>query len=116
MLDYGKHKKSSGKKNCKNREYHVQKNEYVEHQYIKFYCTTNQFPLLPFCGPHNKAHVVRGLSKHYHMCFDTKLGYDTCAIHFNPCECTHFASAIDSYCNPDVSQRQQPCYQPVKDY
>ena len=33
--------KRSSKKKCKNIEYHVQNNEYVEHQDVKMYCTTN---------------------------------------------------------------------------
>ena len=35
-------------KNCKNRKYPVQKDEDFEHQYVKFYFTSNQIPELPF--------------------------------------------------------------------
>ena len=38
-----------------------------------FFCNTKQFLLLPFFGQHTKPYGVRGLSKHYHMLFDTKL-------------------------------------------
>ena len=57
----------------KNREYHVQNNEYVEHQDVKMYCATNQFPELMFLWPHNNPHDVRRLGKHYCMTFDPKL-------------------------------------------
>ena len=56
-----------------NREYHVQKNEDIEHQYVKVYCTTNQFPPLKICGPHNEQHGVNGLSKNDQMRFFLKL-------------------------------------------
>ena len=44
------------------------------------YLNTNQFPALPFCGPRYKPHGERGLSKHYHLRFDPKLGNGVCAI------------------------------------
>ena len=65
---------------CTYREYHVQYNAAVEHQDVKIYCNTSQFPLLSFCGPHSKPHGTRGLSNHYHFRFDTKLGIGVCAI------------------------------------
>ena len=55
---------------------------------MKIYCATNQFPELQFFGSHNKPHVVRGLGKHCHMRFDTKLGHGKCEIHHITCECT----------------------------
>ena len=58
------------------REYHVQDNAVVEHQYVKMYCNRSKFPALPFCDPYSKPHGARGLSKHYHFSFDTKLGND----------------------------------------
>ena len=58
----------------------MQKDEDVEHQDVKLYCATNQSPESQFFDPHNKPHGVRGLSKHYHMRFDTKLGHGTCEI------------------------------------
>ena len=36
----------------KNRDYNVQNNEDVEHQDVKIYCTTNQFPEFKFCFTH----------------------------------------------------------------
>ena len=65
----------------------MQKDKDVEHQDVKIYCNTNQFPLLPFCGPHKKPHGARGLGKNYQMLFDPKLGHVTCAICRIPFEC-----------------------------
>ena len=39
------------------------------------------------CDPHPKPHGARGLSKHYHLSFDTNLGNGVCAIHLIPCAC-----------------------------
>ena len=44
------------------------------------YCNTNQLPELPFCGPHSKPHGAMGLSKHYHLSFNPKLGNGICEI------------------------------------
>ena len=69
------------------RQYHVQDNADVEHQDVKMYCNTNQFPELPFCDPHYKPCVARGLSKHYNLCFDLKIVMGICAIRCIPCAC-----------------------------
>ena len=45
------------------REYHVQDNADVAQNDLKMYCDTNQFPALPFCGPHQNPHGARGLIK-----------------------------------------------------
>ena len=45
------------------------------------YCNTSQFPELSFFGPHYKSHGARGLSKHYHLRFDTKLDMGIFAMH-----------------------------------
>ena len=63
------------------RQYHVQYNADVAHQYVRIYCNTSQFPLLPFCGPHSKPHGPKGLIKHYHLHFDPKLGNGVCTLH-----------------------------------
>ena len=68
-------------------KYHVQDNAAVELKYVKIYCNTNQFPALPFCGPHYKPYCARGLSKHYHLRFYPKLGMGVCAIRRVPCAC-----------------------------
>ena len=45
--------KSGKVKKWINGEYKVEKNEYVEHQDVKMYYNTNQFPLLSFFGKQN---------------------------------------------------------------
>ena len=70
-------------------------NKDVEHQDIKMYCSTNQFPELKFIGTHHRPHGVRGLGKHYHMSFDIRLGHDTYAIRSIPCDFTLCNSIIE---------------------
>ena len=77
------------------RQYHVQDNADVSHKDVKIYCNTNKFPSLPFCGPHSKPHGTRGMSKHYHLCFDIKLGHGVCAILCIPCACVVCTSMLD---------------------
>ena len=60
------------------KKYHVQDNADVELKYLKMYCNTNQLPALPFCGLYSKPHGTRGLSWHYHLSFDPKLGMGLC--------------------------------------
>ena len=69
------------------KEYHVQDNSYVAHKYFKMFCDTNQFPSLQFCDPNTKQHGVRGLIKHYHKLFDTKIGHGICTIFQINCAC-----------------------------
>ena len=80
------------------REYHVQDNSESEHKDVKFYCNTNQFPVLSFSGPHSKPRGAIGLSKHYHLRFDQKLGMDICAISRIPCACVACKSMLDKPC------------------
>ena len=63
MFDQGKNNKLFMERKCTDRQYHVQDNADVAHQDVRIYCNTNQFPELPFCGPHSKTHGTRGLSK-----------------------------------------------------
>ena len=60
------------------RQYHVKDNADVELKDMKMYCNTNQFPELSFCVPHSKPHGAKGLSKHYHLRFDPKIGMGIC--------------------------------------
>ena len=69
------------------RKYHVQDNADVAHQDMKIYCNTSQFQELSFCGPHSKPHGARGLSKHYNLRFDPKIGMGICAISRTMCLC-----------------------------
>ena len=75
---------------CTERKYHVQDNASVKLKDVKIYCSTNQFPALPFCGPHSKPHGARGLGKHYHLRFYPKLGMGKCSNRRIPCACVPF--------------------------
>ena len=83
------------KKKWTERKYHVQDNADVSQKYVRMYFNTKQFPALQFCGPHSKPHGARGLSKHYHLRFDTKLGNGVCAIFRMPCACVACTSMLD---------------------
>ena len=87
VIDQAKYRKRAGKRKRTDRDYYVQDNAHVAHKCVKMYCDTNQFPELPFCGPHPKPHGAKGLSKHYHLRFYLKLGHGICTIHFIPCAC-----------------------------
>ena len=63
-------------------------------QRCKMYCNTNKFPELTFCGTHSKPHGARGLSKHYNLRFDPKLGMGECAIFRIPCACVSCTSML----------------------
>ena len=95
MFDQGKNNKRFMERKWTDRQYHVQDNADVAHQDVRMYCNTNQFPALPFCGPHSKPHGARGLSKHYHLRFYPKLGMGICAIIRITCACVVCTSMID---------------------
>ena len=59
----------------------------IELKDVKIYYNTNQFPELSFYGPHYKPHDERGLIKHHHFRFYTKLGMGVCAMCSIPCAC-----------------------------
>ena len=61
------------------------------------YSDTNQFPALPFCGPHPKPRGARGLSKHYNLRFDPELGHGICEIRRIPCACFACTSMLDQH-------------------
>ena len=77
------------------RQYNVQDNSDVAHKYVKIYCNMNQLPVLSFCGPHYKSHGERGLSKHYNLHFDPKLGNGVYEIRRIPYDCVACTSIID---------------------
>ena len=79
------------KRKWTDREYHVKDNADVVHKYLKMYCDTNQ----PFFCPHPKPHGARGLSKHYHLRFDPKLGHGICEIRRIPCAYVGCTSMLD---------------------
>ena len=95
VIDQGKSRKRYMNRNWTEREYHDQDNADVEYKDVKMYCNTNQFPTLPFCGPHSKPHGARGLGKHYHLHFDPKLSMGKCAILHIPCACVACTSILD---------------------
>ena len=77
------------------------------------YCNTSQFPELSFSGPHSKPHGKIGLSKHYHLCFDTKLGMGVCAILRIPCSCVACTSMLDKPWISGISSDKQDRYKTV---
>ena len=80
VIDQGKYRKISTKIKWTDREYHVQDNADVTYKDVKIYCDKNQLPVLPFFVPHPNPCGARGLSNHYHLLFDPKLGHGICAI------------------------------------
>ena len=95
VIDQVKYRKRDSKRKWTNREYHVQDNADVSHKDVKIYFDTNQLPELPFCGSYPKPHGARGLSKHYHLCFDPKLGHGICVIRHILCACVACTSMLD---------------------
>ena len=95
------------------RQYHVQDNADVSHQDVRMYCNTNQFPVLPFCGPYSKPHSARGFSKHYHLRFDPKLGNGVCVIHRISCACVSCTSMIEKPWISGTPSDEQESYKPV---
>ena len=95
------------------RHYHVQDNADIEHQYVKMYCNTNQFPWLSFYGQHSKPHGKRGLSKHYYLSFDPKLGMGICEILRIPFSCVACTSILYKPCISGIPPHEQERYKPV---
>ena len=83
---------------------------------MKIYCDTNQFPELPFCGPHPKPHGSRELIKNYHLRFDSKLGHGVCAIRCKPCACVGCTSILDKPCISGIPSKKQARYQPITNF
>ena len=77
------------------------------------YFDINQFPELPFFGPHPKHRGERGLSKHYHLIFDTKLGHGICPIFHIPCTCVGFTLILDKPWISGIPSKKQARHQPV---
>ena len=80
---------------------------------MKNHSNKNQFPSLSFCGPHSKTHGARGLSKHYNLHFDPKLGNGVRAIHCIPCACVAFTSMLDKPWIYGIPSNKQERYKPV---
>ena len=79
---------------------------------MKIYCNKNEFPTLPFCGPHSKPHGARGPSKHHHLRFDPKIGMGVCEIFCIPCACVACTPMLEkpwiSGISPDKQERHKP--------
>ena len=76
------------------------------------YCDTNQFPELPFCGPHPNPHGERGLNKHYYLRFFQKIGHGIYEIRRIPCACVGCTSMLDKPCIYSIPPKKQARYQP----
>ena len=77
------------------------------------YCNKNQFPELPFCGPHCKPHGAKGFSKHYHLRFDPKIGNGICTIIRIPCACVACTSMLEKPWISGIPSYEQESYKPV---
>ena len=77
------------------------------------YCDTNQFPKLTFCGSNPKPHIARGLSKHYHLRFDPKLGHGICEIFRILCACIACTPILEKPRISGIQSTKQARYQPV---
>ena len=80
---------------------------------MRIYCNKNQFSALLFCGPHSKPHVARGLSNHYHLRFDTKLGNGLCEICRIPFSCVACTSMLDKPWISVIPSDEKKRYKPV---
>ena len=108
VIAKGKYKIRASERKWTDIEYPVQGKSDVAHKYVKMYCNTNQFPSLPFFGPHSKPHGARGLSKHYNFRFDPKLVNGVCAILLINCACVACTSILDKPWISGTSERYQP--------
>ena len=113
FIDKGKYKKRFMGKKWTDRQYHVQDNDAVELKYVRMYYKTNKFPVLSFFGPYSKPHGARGLSKHYHLRFDTKLGMRVCVIRCISCACIACTSILDKPWISGIPSNEQERYKPV---
>ena len=87
----------------------------MSYKTVKMAYATTQFIAIQFYGAHVKPHVVRGLSKNYHLRLYPKLGLGKFAIRQIHCACVACANILDKAWDPGVSHSQKPCYQPVVD-
>ena len=107
VIDQGKYRKRASKRKCTDREYHIKDNADVAHKDVKNYCDTKQFPALPFRVSHPNPHGSRGLSKHYRLRFNPKLGHSICAIRRIQCACVGCTSILDKPCISGIQSTKQ---------
>ena len=113
VIDQGKYKKRFMERKWTDRKFNVQNNADVAQEYLRMYFNTNQPPALPFGGPHSKPHGARELSKHYHLCFDPKLGIGVCRIWPIPCDCVACTSMIEKPWISGIPSDKQERYKHV---
>ena len=77
------------------------------------YCNTNRFTVFTFCGPNSKHHGARGMSKHYHLRFDPKIGNNVYTIRRIPCACVTCTSILDKIWISGIQSNKQERYKPV---
>ena len=70
----------------------------------------------PFCGPHSKPHGAKGLSKHYHLSFDPKLGNGVCEIFCIPCACIKCTPMLNKPWIYGISSDKQERYKTFTDW
>ena len=113
VIDQVKSRKIFMNRKWTERKHHVQDNADVELKYVKMYCNTNQFPTLPFCGPHSKPHGARGIDKNCPLRFDPKLGMGKCAIRRIPCVFVACTSMLEKPWISGIPSEKQERYKPV---
>ena len=114
-MDHGKDRKLASKRKWTDPEYHIKDSKDVPQKSAKISRDKNQFTELPFCGPYMKPHGVRGLSKHYNLKLDPKLGHEKCAILRIPCACIACTKMLDKPWADGINDNGQICYQHVVD-
>ena len=78
-------------------------------------CATTQLLALPFCGPREKSHGVRGLIKHYNLLLDPKLGHGKFEIRKRPCAGISYTTMLDMIWAYEFDPNIHLRYQPVVD-
>ena len=102
-----KSRKREQKQKWVQQEYHIQDKLDVQHTGVNMGLKQDMFPELPFANVRPKPHGVRGLTKHYHVRLDPKLGQGKCAIRRIPCCCKPCTDQLDKAWQPGVPDKQQ---------
>ena len=110
VMDQGKYITRASFKKLTERKYHVQDRKDFQHTSVKISCATTRFLVLPCCGTHMKYHVARGLSKHYHMKLDLKLGHNKYKMKQIHCVCVSYINVLDKPWSHVVYHAQEPLY------
>ena len=72
-----------------------------------------QFQALPYCGPHPKPHVARGLIKYYNLRFYPEVGNGLYVIIHIPCACVACKLTLDKPYISIIPFKKQERYQHV---